>query len=142
LIFLTDVIANQTKLNEANDDWKTWAPRLLHYPEGLEHITSKLRKFYFGSENQLINDTKYLKNFTNLFGDRLFSVGVEESAQLKSKYLPIRLYYYDYKMEFSLGTLTALTQGRFHILINVLVHRLETLFYRHVMNQELPGLGT
>ncbi|CAL8090392.1 unnamed protein product [Orchesella dallaii] len=106
------IIVNQTKLNEANDNWNVWAPRTLHYPESLTDVSKKLYNFYFGGVPK-INDAKFHKNYTNIFGDRLFIVRGAVAGRLESKFTPTYMYYYDYSSSFNTGELLANAQGDF-----------------------------
>lgn len=106
------IIANQTKLNEANDNWSLWAPWTLHYPESRIDATKKLRQFYFGDAKE-INATTFHQAFTNIFGDRLFIVRGAVAARLESRHTPTYFYYYDYSGFYNTGELVANAQGDF-----------------------------
>jgi len=134
------VTANQTKLNQANEQWTSWLSRILTIPEDDEKA-KLIRKFYFGN-NKNIATKALLTNYTNLFSDHFFFVPAHQHAKLYCDHASIRLYYYTYKGLFSLGHLVEATQGRFPFMVNVFFNGFSRWFRRTVLSENIPHMGT
>lgn len=127
-------------MDQANEQWTWWSSKILNIPED-EEKAKLIRKFYFG-ENKNIASISLLGNYTNMFSDRLFLVPAHQHAKLYSNYASIRLYYYTHKGDFCLGNIMAATQGRFPLVLNVVVDIFSRWFRRTVMNENVLHMGT
>ncbi|KAG4074888.1 hypothetical protein HA402_009313 [Bradysia odoriphaga] len=134
------ITANQTKMDQANEKWTWWLSKILNIPED-EQKAKLIRKFYFGN-NKNIASKAFLSNYTNLFSDRFFMVANHQHAKLYSSHAPIRLYYYTHQGDFSLGRIMASSQGRFPLIVNVVIDMFSRWFQRTVMNENVPHMGT
>jgi hypothetical protein len=132
---------NQTKLNEANDDWENWAPRVLQYPPVIKDAASKLRKFYFGDTKTPINSTRFMQNFTNMIGDRYFAFGILESIIQGSKFAPTFAYHLEHEGSFCLGEVMANTQGILYTPISFFFDHLKNLIHEYILRDPIPHLG-
>lgn len=143
IIGILGLWANQTILDEA-DDWQNWAPKAFHYNPKRTDISQKLRQFYFGAQTKHLNSRDLIQNFTNLFGDRLFIVGVAQAALLERKFVPTYLYYYEHDGGFNLGTFLATSQAKIHPIVDLIAERLRYLYVTFLLGEEyrhdVPGL--
>ncbi len=134
------ITSNQTKLNQANENWTWWSSKILNIPED-EKTAKLIRKFYFGN-NKNIASKAFLSNYTNMFSDRLFMVATHQHAKIYSSYAPIRLYYYTHRGDFCLGNIMASSQGRFPFVVNVVLDVFSRWFRRTVLKEDVPHMGT
>ena len=83
-----------------NAEWNRIAPITLIYGDTLptpmqrDHVSEKIRSFYFG--NKMIGpETR--ENLTNLYSDRYFVHGVQTAAFNFAKHIPVYPFHFSYQ---------------------------------------------
>ncbi|OXA59192.1 Esterase FE4 [Folsomia candida] len=144
LLHSTVLWANQMKLDEVND-WFSWAPKAFHYDAARKDISQTLKDFYFGTNIKNLNSRDLIQNLTNLYGDRLFNVGICQTAHLENKHVPTYMYLYGHEGGFSMGALIAASQSKIHPIVGFIMERLRFLYVTSIMGEEyrheVSGIG-
>lgn len=132
------------KLDEVND-WFSWAPKAFHYDAARKDISQTLKDFYFGTNIKNLNSRDLIQNLTNLYGDRLFNVGICQTAHLENKHVPTYMYLYGHEGGFSMGALIAASQSKIHPIVGFIMERLRFLYVTSIMGEEyrheVSGIG-
>jgi len=142
LLHSPTIWANRTKVEEMKD-WFNWAPRAFHYDPARRDVSQKLLDFYFDSDLNKMQPEAIIRNLTNLYGDRLFQVGVTQASLLDRKFTPLYLYILDHQGGLNVGSLVAFSQAAVHPVVDLLWDRLKCFFTEVILRQEhhhkVPG---
>jgi hypothetical protein len=136
------IVANQSKLEQANNDFNFWAPRILNYPEERKDVSEKIRNFYFRDVDNIAS-TALVQTYTNLFSDRQFFVPLHHFVLNYPKDVPVYLFYFAYQGEFSFARFLTSSQkttlpAMAHVLIDKVTHWVKTKVFR--LDVEHPGV--
>lgn len=143
--FISALAANKTKMDEAKN-FLNWAPKVMHFDSDMREVgaSAKIREFYFGSESKMqsMSETQLLKKFTDLWGDRLFMVGVAQSAIIETRTNPNPTYLYLFEHEggFSLTDLMYQLEDCIHPVFGILLERATFLFKSYILGQNVPHI--
>jgi len=142
LLHSTTIWANRTKMDEMKD-WFSWAPRAFHFDPTRTDVSQKVLDFYFGSDLSKMQPEQVILNLTNLYGDRLFQVGLSEAYILERKFTSLYLYLLDHQGGYNLGTIVAFSQAAIHPVLDLIIDRVKCFFIEVIMRQEyqhkVPG---
>jgi carboxylesterase type B len=117
-----------------SEHWNDVAPYMLHYKDTIpadkyDEVSQKIRQHYMGDNT--INEDNY-KRFVDIFTDRLFHTGLDETVKLLGPKMPVYVYYYNFKLKFGIGEIFA---GKTSNLLGV-SHGDDVLLVYHIKDTE------
>ena len=85
-------------------------------------LMRKVRDFYFGKEERIDTIEKF-ENYTNLFSDWVWHLGLSDSIRFHSQYSSeVYAYYFAYQGEISFTTFLMTLKGKYWAVVEVLIY--------------------
>jgi hypothetical protein len=143
--FLTVIAANQTKLDQVNDQFYLWAGLNLGYPQERKDLSNSIRNLYFPNVRNIAS-ANLIRNYTNLMSDRYYFSPLHRFARNYPTDASMYLYFFAYKGDFSLSRILASTQRPSYlpviakVVIDIAVRWVMTNVFR--MKLDHPGVCT
>lgn len=141
-LFIKVLVRNETLRQTLKEDWITNMPYFLHMNPKYNIPIEKIKEFYFKEKSQL-NFEVASENYTSLLSDRFFLYGFHQAVILhvQKSLSPTYTYYFQHEGDFSLYTFLTALKGKYHPMIEVILHLAKSWVNRIFYGIQPPKKG-